>query len=166
MKRILFCLLFFPFLVCANSNLTEDDISKYLADICKFTPHYYTKTMNGSIITDNSKISVGKTSREDINSYKSIEKYKNLNDEAFKNYFISINMTGEIYFNNVKSETQIKGRCLVSIAQDDIVRASSDYKVRFDMGFSILSNAIIKILLNKNVNELKSLLDEIKTLDE
>lgn len=43
MKKLLFCLLYFPFLVSANSNLTESDISTYLTDICKSTPYYFTK---------------------------------------------------------------------------------------------------------------------------
>lgn len=162
MKRILFCLLFFPFLVSANSNLTENDISTYLADICKSTPYYFTQQMNGLIIKDNSESTIGKISREDINKYKLIEKYKNLGDDAFKSYATIIDMTGEINIKNIHSETRIAGVCLVLVAQDDIMSVTADYVMAHSDGLSKLPIAIMETLVNKNVNELETLLEKIK----
>lgn len=162
MKRILFCLLFFPVLVSANSNLTENDISAYLADICKSTPYYFTQQMNGLIIKDNSESTIGKISREDINKYKLIEKYKNLGDDAFKSYATIINMTGEINIKNIHSETRIAGVCLVLVAQDDIMSVTADYVMAHSEGISKLPIAIMETLVNKNVNELETLLEKIK----
>lgn len=165
MKRMLFGLLFFPFLVCANSNLTESDISTYLTDICKSTPYYFTKKMNGLIIADNSKSYVAKISRVDIDRYKLMEKYKNVGDDLFKSYLTSIDMAGEININNVKYETRIAGICLFSIVQDDIIDVTVDYMMEHDNDMSKLPDTITKTVLNKNVNELKSLLEKIKILD-
>ena len=165
MKKILFCLLYFPFLVSANSNLTESDISTYLTDICKSTPYYFTKKMNGLIMKDNSESSIGKVSRADIDRYKLIEKYKNLSDDSFKSYSTLIDMTGEINFNNTRSETRIAGICSVLIAQDDIMDVNASYMMVHGDGGSKLPDVIMKTVLNKNVNELKPLLEKIKNLD-
>lgn len=164
MKKVIFVLLFFPFLVFADSNLTENDISAYLTDICKSTPYYFTVKMNGLITKDDSESSIGKVSREDIDRYKLIEKYKNLGDDSFKSYSTLIDMQGKINFNNIKSETRVAGVCVVLIAQDDIVDVIADYVMVTGAGSSKLPNELMKTVLNKNVNELKTLLEKIKAL--
>lgn len=114
---------------------------------------------------DNSESSIGKVSRADIDRYKLIEKYKNLSDDSFKSYSTVIDMTGEINFNNVRSETRIAGACLVLIAEDDIMDVIASYMMVHGDGRSKLPDVIMKTVLNKNVNELKPLLEKIKNLD-